>query len=399
MSIVNFIKDTFGMEADPTGVLAQNYPNYTPNPTYTPEITAGTGKFGGRGLACARAPSATAGIGFLREFQSTGVITNAVTAGQNAQKTLFAWSGWVRIDTVAATVAATPMVFLTSSSLAPTATANIIPLFGILNNTTNGLNLVFPTNYSSFATSPVLVAVQTGLYYFVVVRVTGATAANTLQTSVTVSGATIRDNLATTLSATTFNTSVINRWGEIHSTAFTFTLDDCTMQQVDGTSVDRNGTLLWPAGFTDGEANLPAQGSNDMPLMPPVRSFPMPLNANGSVSQWTPSDSGKQNWECAASDTDFVQATDSGQIDLYKFDTSLFPDIQNIKAVQITETSEKFLSVNPQLKYQAADATTVNFDVVGKNTQRIIAVQEQSASDTPFNLTNLALLEVGNVSL
>jgi len=387
-----FIKDTFGMEADPVGILTQNYPVYTPNATYTPQITAGTGKFSGQGLSVNRAPSATFAVGMQREFASTGRITNTVTAGAgaNAEKSLFQWSGWVQLNTVATTLAATPLISLASSAQG---TGNRIPLFGVLNNTTAGLNLVFPTNYSSFTTGPVLVAVQTGLYYFVSVRVSGAVASNTLQTTVVVSGATIRDNLATTYSAAQFNAgSIVNRWQTENSTSVTYTLDDVTMQQVDGTSP------LWPAGFTDGVANLPVQGANDMPLMPPVRSWLRPLDSNGSVNQWVPS-AAIPNYQAAASSTEFVQATDSGQVDLYKFDPTTTPALTGIKAVQITETSAKFLSVNPQLKYEAADATTTNFDVVSKGTQRIIAVKEQGASDTEFTPATLATLEVGNISL
>ncbi|MGE8451275.1 MAG: hypothetical protein ACN6OP_11785 [Pseudomonadales bacterium] len=385
-----FVKNTFGMEADPVGILAQNYPNYCPNPTYTPQITAGTGKFGGQGLSCNRAPSATFGIGFQREFESFGTIVNTVTAGAaaNNQKALFQWSGWIQLNTVVATLAATPILSLAAGTVANTTN---LPIMGVLNNTSNGLNLVFPTNYSSFATSPVLVAVQTGLYYFVSIRVTSAVAANTLQTSVVVSGATIRDNLATTLSSNLFSGNIVNRWQEHHSTACTFTLDDASAQEVDGTS------SLWPAGFTTGAANLPVAGANDMPLMPPVRSWPRPLISNGSVNQWE-SSSGP-NYQAAASSTEFVQATDSGQVDLYKFDPTTVPALSGIKAVQITETSAKFLSVNPQLKYTAADGATTNFDVVSKNTQRIIAVKEQGSGDAAFTPATLATLEVGNVSL
>lgn len=398
MAVVNFIKDTMGMEADPVGILAQNYPNYTPNATYTPQITAGQGKFGGNGLSCNRAPTTTFAVGFQREFASTGTITNTVTAtaAANNQKSLFGWSGWIRLDTITATLAATPIISLTSSAVANTTN---LPLFGVLNNTTNGLNLVFPTNYSSFATSPVLVAVQTGLYYFVSVRVSGAVAANTLQTSVVVSGAVIRDNAATTLSSNIFSGNIVNRWQEHHSTNAVFTLDDASIQQVDGTSTDKTGALLWPAGFTSGVANLPVTGSNDLPLMPPVRSYKVPLNANGSITQWTPSNTGLPNWQNAASDTDFVQATNSGQTDLYKFDPTENPAMTGIKAVQITETSAKFLSVNPQLKFAAGDGTTTSFDVVAKNTQRIIAVQEQGAGNVAFTPSTLATLEVGNTSL
>lgn len=386
-----FIKDTFGMEADSVGILAQNYPVFTPNATYTPQITAGTGKFSGQGLSVNRAPSATFAVGMQREFASTGRITNAVTAGAaaNAEKSLFQWSGWVQLNTVATTLAATPIISLTSGALANTVN---LPLFGVLNNGTVGLNLVFPTNYSSFATSPVLVAVQTGLYYFVSVRVSGAVATNTLQTTVIVSGANIRDNQATTFSSNIFTTNVVNRWQVHGSTSVTYTLDDVSMQEVDGTS------SLWPAGFTTGVANLPALGANDMPLMPPVRSWLRPLDSNGSVNQWTPS-SAIPNYQAAASSTEFVQATDSGQVDLYKFDPTTSPALTGVKAVQITETSAKFLSVNPQLKYAAADATTTNFDVVSKGTQRIIAVKEQGAGDTAFDPATLATLEVGNISL
>lgn len=392
MATPNFIKDTFGMEADPVGILARNFPNYAPSAAYTPQITAGTGKFAGQGLSVNRAPSATFAVSFQREFASTGLITNTVTAGaaNNAQKSLFEWSGWIQINTVATTVAATPLISLAAGALAYTTN---LPLFGIQNNTSIGLNLVFPTNYSSFATSPTLVAVQTGLYYFVVVRVTGATAANTLMTSVTVSGATIRDNLATTYSSNLFTTNVVNRWQTSNSTAVTYTLDDVSMQQVDGSSA------LWPSGFTSGEANLPALGANTIPLMPPVRSYPRALTANGSVNQWTPS-SAIPNYQAAASSTEFVQATDSGQTDLYKFDpAATVPPMSGIKAVQITETSAKFLSVNPQLKFAAADAATTNFDVVAKNTQRIIAVKEQGAGDLAFTPSTLITLEVGNTSL
>lgn len=387
-----FIKDTFGMEADPVGILAQNYPNYTPNATYTPQITAATGKFNGQGLSCNRAASATFSVGMQREFQSTGLITNTVTAGaaNNAQKSLFAWSGWIRLDTVAASLAASPILSLTSGALANTTN---LPLMGVLNNTTNGLNLVFPTNYSSFATSPVMVAVQTGLYYFVVIRVSGAVAANTLQTSVTVSGATIRDNLATTYSSNLFTTNVINRWQVHTSTAITYTLDDCSMQEVDGTN------SAWPSGFTSGEANLPASGSNTMPLMLPVRSYPRPLSANGSINQWTSSNAGVANYIAVANGVDYVQATDSGQTDLYMMNPTTTPAMTGIRAVQITETSEKFLSVKPVLKYAAADATTTDFDVVSKNTRRIIAVKEQGAGDTAFTPATLATLETGNTSL
>jgi hypothetical protein len=69
-----------------------------------------------------------------------------------------------------------------------------------------------------------------------------------------------------------------------------------------------------------------------------------------------------------------------------------------IRAVQITETSEKFLSVKPQLKFAAGDATTTDFDVVAKSTKRIIAVQEQGSA-AAFTPATLATLETGNVSL
>ncbi len=387
-----FIKDTFGMEADPVGILAQNFPNYIPNPANAPQITAGTGKFNGQGLSCNRAASATFAVGFQREFQSTGLITNTVTAGaaNNAQKSLFGWSGWIRLDTVAASLAASPILSLTSGALANTTN---LPLMGVLNNTTNGLNLVFPTNYSSFATSPVMVAVQTGLYYFVTIRVSGAVAANTLQTTVTVSGAVIRDNLATTYSSNLFTTNVINRWQTHTSTACTYTLDDCPMQQVDGTNP------AWPSGFTSGEANLPALGSNTLPLMTPVRSYPRPLTANGSINQWETSAAGVPNYQAVSNGTDFVQATDSGQTDLYLFNPTVTPAMTGIRSVQITETSDKFLSVKPVLKYAAGDATTTDFDVVSKNTRRIIAVKEQGAGNIAFTPATLATLETGNTSL
>lgn len=390
MATPNFIKDFVGFDAMQTGIVVQDFPHYVIGATYAPQITTGTGKFAGQGLSCNRAPSTTVGVGIQRQFPSTSVMINTPNTSDPANKALWQWSGWLRIDTIAATLAASPIVSLTSSGSASTAA---IPLIGVLNNTSNGLNLVFPTNMSSLAslaTSPTLVAIQTGLYYFISIRITSGMATSQIRASYVVSGATIVDNGTITMTATPTGTNPVNRWQQHSSTNYTYTLDDVTVQTVNGTDAD------WPGGFTDEVPNLPV-GAGDMPVMTPRRVYLASATANGSINEWESSNSEVPNYQAATNGVDFVQATDSGQTDLYKF--TVDAGATDILAVNYNASSNKYLSVNPSLKYTSAGSQVDNPGVPQKGSNRILTVVEQADTDTPWTVASFEAAEFGQISL
>ncbi|QDH83706.1 hypothetical protein [Achromobacter phage Motura] len=376
----------------PLGIIQQRHPFYVLDATRTPQVTTGTGKYPGYGLSVNRAPSATTAAAMRVRFPSTGILNNG-SGSANANKALFQWAGWVRFNTVANTLAAQPVIGIGSSATAATVFSSII---GILNNTTNGLNLLFPTNLSAIGTSPIMVAIQLGVYYWIDVRLycdNTAVAADRVKATYRISGATVADNVSVTLIAGTSPNNVTDSWLPFSSTSFDYSLSVQTMSAVSGADAD------WPPGFTTGTANSAVSGANTLPEMKPQQFGKLTADADGSIIQWQSSAPGVDNYVAATNGTDFVQALQSDETDLYKFVPPVGVTLANVNAVKYRLQTNKYMSVLPSMKDTAADPLQTGNGVVDRGIGALSMIVEQGKDDTAWTDASIRAAEFGQTSV
>ena len=383
MATPNFIAAAEGFDIYTDGVIAQDWPWFTGTAANTGQITSGTGTFTGKSLTMNRGATALT-LGQTYQFPNGGTFQRNNTATNG--KSLYGINFWIRIDAVQATLAGSNLLYLTSSAN----TAQVLPLLGILNNTTNGLNLLFPSTVASIATTPYMMAIQTGVWYWISIRFAVYPNAQ-LRATYVVNGIPIQENVALAFATDPISTNVCNRLAFMGGTTnVTYSMDDLVIQAVNGSM------STWPSGFTTGTPNDPA--INDLPLLSPRRIYAIPANANGSVTEWTPTN-GLPNWQAATQAGESVEALDAELTDLYKFDVPPTATLTDVVGVVARASTNKYLSVTPTMKQTAASAQVDSPGVVTKNTSRFISVQEQTPDNQAWTTALIEGAEFGQKSL
>jgi hypothetical protein len=343
MAVAQFIAAQESFDIYPSGNLAANYPWFVINNSLQGQINTSAGAFGGGALTF---PTSGAGSslasGFEYQFPSTIQMIRGNTA--SAGKAAFAINGWLNVASMSAG----------SGTLLGLGTAGVpgsyYPLLNISNTTTGGTNLQFITNINSPTSSPYNFNIQLNTQYWVQMQFSFYSASSTassavLQATYTINGTALQTDIPITWSADVFSgTQVANRLKFFASNFVQYFWDDLMIQAVSG--ADTN----WPLGA----------GVNPTPeAMPGIsarRIYAVTANANGSLTQMTPSGS-EPNWQSAADTTgaNYVTATAVGQTDTYKYTP---PTVGDVRAVSIRGNSNRYQNLTGSFKTSSSSGLT-----------------------------------------
>lgn len=372
-----FIVGSEGLDIYPNGVLS-TFP-FTNMGANAGVVSSGSGAFATNGLSFNT--GTTWALAYLYSIINGGSMQHSGTAGNN--KLLMGFNTWIRIDSVAATV--NPQVLIGFMSSA-NASLNF-PVLGVLNNSTNGLNLLFPTSTTALSTSSKMMAIQTNLYYWLSIRF--AVDTNTIIADYYVNGVPVYTSINLTFTSDPLGNNTIDSVGFFgNNSGCAYTLDDFHVQMVNG------GMSNWPAGSTSGNPN-PAI-LTDIPVITPRRIYTSTLISNGSENDWTPSNGSLQNYQAVLSGTDFVESLNPGDIDLYKINVD--PAISNPISIATRLNSNKTLNVNPVTR-ETSTSNIVTSGITNKGIGTILSIQETSPSGSTWTNANLKNAEFGEQSI
>lgn len=384
MSTPNVLKASEGFDIYPDGVMIQDWPwTVSGGGATTPTVASGAGVFGGKALSFNRGTTYAEALRY--RFPSTGMLirNNATNAG----KSVWGYNIWYRCDTIPTNTVVNTITSLGTSANA----AQLMPILGLSNTVANGLQLAFPSTVANLTTSPYQMAIQTGVWYWISIRFVVFPNAQ-LFASYTVNGIPIQDNVPITFGSDPFSTNIVDQIVMFGGGVLgTYSEDDFVMQTSSGADAD------WPPGNTAGTANNPT--INSVTNLTPRRIYAIPITANGSITEWTPSDPLLENWEAATQTGESVEALDADQTDLYKGTVPGGATITDCIGVVARASTNKYLSVQPSMKETAAGAVVNNPGVVSKGTARFISVQEQTPSNTVWTPTLINDAEFGQTSL
>lgn len=312
-----FIAGAEGLDIYQAGVLGNAFPWFQTNPTYQGQIVSGAGAFSTNGLSFAAAAANQSGMEY--QFPSTmQVLRNLATAGGSGA---FGISGWIEIGTPVATGDTDILLALGTSSTE----SETLPILGLTNSATLGLNLVLPSTTANLTTAPHLLSVTAGSYVWVGVyfsyKPTG-----TLTATLCLAGGAIFQDVSVTFSTDIFSAGqIVNRLRFYAAQTAPWTIDDFIIQAV--SSAD----ALWPAPGT--------LTPELIPQFTPRQITVATATGNGSVDQMAPSGS-EPNWQSATDPTgvNSVIANSANQTDLYTWSTTA----ADIKGVIYRGQSSKY---------------------------------------------------------
>jgi hypothetical protein len=377
-----------GFDKYSTGIVGANFPWFPGVTANTAQITAGTGAFPtgtpNNALSMNRGATAlTQGLTYQFPSNATFQRNNTATNG----KALFAFNSWVRVDSAATTIAASNLLTLTTS----TNTALAVPLLGISNDTTNGLNLLMPSTVAGISTSPYRIAIATAVYHWMTVKFAVYPNAQ-MKASYYIDTIPIQENVSITFGSDPLSTNIMNRLGIWSgTTACSWSLDDMVIQCVDGSDP------TWPSGFTGGVPNDP--NLTDLPTLTPRRIPKLTATADGSLTQWTSDDGTTPNWEAATTSGHFVQAADSGLTDLYKFEVPAGIVVSDCTGIIVSANTNKYLSVEPATKDNSGASLVNNPGLVSKGVSSFQTVLEQTQANQTWTTALIEGAEFGQTSL
>lgn len=341
MAVPQFIAAVEGFDIYGSGTLAANYPWFATNAALQGQINASAGAFAGGALTFPTSGAgATLASGFEYQFPSTLSMIRGNTA--SGGKGVFAVSGWLNINTM--NVGSGTLLGLGVAGVPGV----VYPLLNISNTTAGGANLQFVTNINSPTSAPYNFNIQLNTYYWIQLQFAyyspSATAsAAVLTASYTINGTAVQTDIPVTWAADQFTTGQLaNRLKFYCSNFISYFWDDLVVQAVS------NADANWPlaAGVNPTPESIPA--------MPARRVFLGTANANGSLTQMTPSGA-EPNWQSATdpTGTNFVTATATGQTDTYKFSA---PAIADIRGAVLKGSSNRFSNLTGSFKTSAGSA-------------------------------------------
>jgi hypothetical protein len=379
MAIAQFIAAAEGFDIYPSGALAANYPWYTINSTLQGQINTSGGAFGGGALTF---PTSAAGTslasGFEYQFPSTlGMIRGNTAAGGSGA---FAINGWLNVNSM--NVGSGTLLGLGVAGVP----GEVYPLLNISNTAAGGTNLQFVTNINSPSSSPYNFNIQLNTYYWIQLQFAYHSTSTTASTAVltatyTINGTALQVDIPVTWSADQLTAGqVVNRLKFYCSNFVSYFWDDLVIQAV--SSADPS----WPLGA--GVYPTP----ETLPSITARRIYALTANANGSLSQWTPSGA-EPNWQSAADTTgaNYVTATAAGQTDTYKYTA---PALSDVRAVTIRGNSNRYQNVNGAFIPSGGTLTQMN---TNNGPSRYIGVAENDGSNAWTN-TSINAAEFGQTS-
>ncbi len=375
-----FIASAEGFDIYPSGPVASSFPWYITNTALNAQINSTAGAFGGSALTLPTtgAPaSLTSGTEYQFPSTMSPVRGNTTEGGAG----VFSVSGWLNVSAISA---GSGTLLGLGSSLAP---GVAYPLLNISQSPTAGINLQFITNINSPSSAPYNYSIQLNTYYWVTMSFayystnTNASSGTVLATY-TINGGTILQDQPVTWSSDLFATgTVANRLKFYGSNFISYFWDDIVVQAV--SSAD----ATWP--LAGGAYPTP----ETIPNMSARRIYAIPANANGSVTQWTPSGS-EPNWQSATdtTGTNFVTATAVGQTDTYKWEC---PSTTDVRAVVMRGTANRYQNIVGTFKTSSTSGQTNMATTNGPS--RYIGVAETDGSN-PWTTTSINAGEFGQTS-
>lgn len=380
MAVAQFIAAAEGFDIYGSGALPGNYPWFVTNAAQQGQINASAGAFGGAALTF---PSSGAGAslvsGFEYQFPSTMGMIRGNTA--NGGKGAFAINGWLNVNTMS----------VGSGTLLGLGVAGVpgvvYPLLNISDTTSGGINLQFVTNINSPTSSPYNFNIQLNTYYWVQLQFayyspSSTASAAVLTASYSINGTALQTDLPITWSADQFTTGQIaNRLKFYASNFISYFWDDLVIQAVS------NADANWPLGA----GVNPTPEAN--PAMSARRIYAMTANANGSLTQMTPSGA-EPNWQSAADSTgaNYVTATAAGQTDTYKYTA---PTVGDVRAVTIRGNSNRYQNLNGSFKTSSGGALTQM--TTNNGPSRYIGIAETDGTNA-WTTASITAAEFGQTS-
>lgn len=372
----NFIADYDGMDWLPAGKLSTRYP-WSQIGAQTGSIVEGGGAFlGNNGLTMDATGNLAQCLTFA--FPNFGTFQRNNTA--NNGKALYGYGSWIRIDSVAATLAPTTLIGFSSLL-----TAGVIPLVVVSNSTALKLELCLPTNLTTPASNPLKVSLQVGTNYWFYAKYAIYPNGN-IRASYYLNNIPIQENLTITMTTDPLSTSPMDRvvfYGGV--TQCQYSVDDVVVQAVHGDEAD------WPSGFTASVPNNP--NITDLPIISSRRIREMELIANGSQNDFRSTEESLPNYEAAKSTTAKVQSTARDQTELYKVDATA--SMTDIMAVKFQINTDTYFSLTSATKDQAVDATSSGVGVINRGGSTLSYVLEETVNGEAWDNDKIADAEFG----
>ncbi len=384
MATPNILKAAEGFDIYQTGPLVTNYPWKVITSANVPQIATGAGVFGGSALVFNQGSANGQAIAY--QFPSSGQFMRNSAA--NTGVFMYGVNLWFQCTVAPTTTTALPIVQWSTMS----ATTSVIPAIGIMNPTSGGLQLALASTVAGIATSPYTVPISTGTWYWISAVFVGYPNAQ-LYASYTVNSVPVQQNISLTFGSDPLSTNICNSlvfYGGGTSLG-QYKIDDLVIQASSGADTD------WPPG-NGGTSTPTVPNIANFPIISPRQIFAVPYTANGSITQWSTSDGVTPNYEAVQTSGEYVQATASGQTDLYKISADSIPLTDCIGIVQ-RANSNKYLSIGPSMKTTSGSSVIQNPGVVAKGVSSFITVQEQNVGNATWDAAGLDAAEFGQTAL
>lgn len=370
-----------GFDIYDDGPIKTEYPWRRGGTNNIPTITSGMGAFEStKGLTFNTGTGHTVGAYYTIPNLGTYGGTNGSAA---SDKHLFGLNFWIRINSVLPSLSNTAILGRNNTRF---------QYLGISNNASEGLSLLFPTtmNTTSGVTSaPLKMSIELNQYYWVSLRFSFNN--GEFRGSYAVNGIVVFDDVVITPNSSNYAvTQELCMYG--NNAQFNYSLDDLVIQSSNGSLMD------WPAGFIAGVPNK-AQLS-DLNLVSPRRIFLANAISNGSVNEWESSNPELQNFEAVTSEDAFVEALNSDQTDLYKFQVdNNGVTVNDVLAVTARFNSNKYRNVEPSVRGSVESPIIHNPGVSTKGAKLNISVQETAPDGTKWTVEKIEQTEFGQHSL
>lgn len=358
-----------GLDIYAAGAIGNAFPWFQTNTTYAGQIVAGAGAFGGNGLSFQSASANQSGLEY--QFPSTlQVLRNQSGAGGEGA---FGVCGWISVGSPVL-AGDTDILLALSSSVAE---SDVLPILGVMNSSTSGLNLVLPSTVGSLTNAPHLLSIAPNSYVWVGVYLSYQPTGE-LNATLCLAGSPIFQNVSVTFSTDVFTVGqIVNRLKFYAAQTAPWTVDDLVIHAL--SSAD----ALWPSPATLTPALI-------APLTPRQITLAS-ATGNGSVDQMTASGS-EPNWQSAtdATGANSVIATAVPQSDRYKWSTAA----TDIRALVYRGQSAKY---NQLSAVQAVSGVQTTMAVSQAGPNEFVGVSENDGTNL-WTDSSVAAAEFGQIS-
>jgi hypothetical protein len=364
-----FIAGAEGLDIYPAGAIGNVFPWYQTNATYQGTIKAGAGPFAGNALAFAAASLNASGQEL--QFNSTMQVMKNIAAASGGSGA-FGVCGWINVGAPVANGTDTLLGIGSSVSATP-----VIPLLGLTNSSTGGLNLVLPSSVSSLTSAPHLLAITPNTQYWVGVYFAYKQNAG-MTATLCLSGTPVFTDVPITWTSDVFSAGQIaNRLKFFSATTAPWQIDDVIIQAVSAAD-----TGLWPTGTVTPET---------IPQFSPRQISLATVTGNGTLNQWSASGS-QPNYQSATdpSGANSVIATAVNLTDRYVWNTQA----SDVKAVVYRGQSSRYGQISP---VQFANGQQAVMSTTLAAPSEFIGISESDGTN-PWTATSINAAEFGQVS-